>query len=250
MLNYLTINILMRTGNNDRVLQKFDSLPELTDYFPFYYLYYLAGESHLRKLETDQAAKNLSIFLDNFKGQNFIKDAYRKLAWTSLLEGDTTGYEEILIQVKEYGTTNVGQDNDAQREAQSGSIPDAELIKVRLLFDGGYYKQADSVLNQIDTTTLKKEEKIEVVYRKARIAHQTKDLLKATTYYRKAIEIGKNSPRYFAGNSALKLGEIYEIRNELDLAEYYFRFCLNLDFDEFESGIHTKAKAALKRISG
>lgn len=249
MLDYLTINILMRTGNNDRVLQKFDSLPDLNTYYPFYYLYYLEGESYLRKLETGKADEYLNVFINNFKGQNYIKDAYRKLAWTYLLDGNKPGYQETIMQVIDHGKTNIGQDNDAEREAQSGLMPNVELIKIRLLFDGGYYAKADSVLEDNDTTTLKGDEKIEAIYRKARISHQTGDNKTAITYYQKTIEKGKDSPRYFAGNAALKLGEIYESQGNLKLAEHYYRLCLDLDFDEYESGIHTKAKAALKRIS-
>lgn len=249
LLDYLTINILMKNGNNDKVLNKFDSLPDLKLYYPFEYLHYLEGESLLRKLEANQAAEFFGRFIDNFRGLNYIKDAYRKLAWSFLITGDTLGYQETIIQVIDNGNTYVGQDKDAEREAQSSYIPYTDLIKTRLLFDGGYYQQADSILDHIDTTALRSDEKIERIYRKARIAHQTNKIETAKRFYKKTIEQGQNSSRYFAGNSALKLGEIYEEQEDLAQAKHFYRVCINLNFDEYESGIHTKAKAALKRIS-
>jgi hypothetical protein len=249
LLKYLTINILMRTGNNEQVLEKFDELPDLNSYFPFYYLRYLEGEAHLRKLETEEASENFHLFIKAFDGQNFIKDAQRKIAWTHLLNKDTIGYKEAIYEVPDLGYTNVGQDKDAEREAESGNVPNAELIKARLLFDGGYYTRADSVLNTIDTSVFKVDNAIELVYRKGRIADKLNNTENAKIYYQNAIDLGKNSSRYFAGNSALKLGEIYESENNFKQAAYFYQTCLDLDFNEYETGIHSKARAALKRIS-
>jgi len=249
LLKYLTINILMRTGNNEQVLEKFNEFPDLNSYFPFYYLKYLEGEAHMRKLETEKATENYKLFIKAFKGQNFIKDAQRKIAWTYLIREDTLGYKEALYEVSELGNTNVGQDADAEREAESVNMPNTELIRARLLFDGGYYTRADSVLNAIDTSVLKKEDHLEMVYRKGRIADKLNWTENAKLYYQNAIDLGENSSRYFAGNSALKLGEIYESENDFKQAAFFYHKCLDLDFDEYETGIHTKAKAALKRIS-
>ncbi len=68
-------------------------------------------------------------------------------------------------------------------------------------------------------------------------------------FYEKTIANGSQSKRYYAGNSALKLGEIYEQEKQVSKAIFYYSLCLELDFDEFENGIQSKAKAGLKRIS-
>ena len=249
LLSYLTINILMKTGNNEFVLSKFGQLPELSAYFPFYYLRYLEAECHLRKLETGQAEVQYKFFIKNYNGQNFIKDAYRKMAWTSLLNSDTFRYQELMEKVTDNGNTHIGQDKDAEREANLKCIPNVDLIKARLLFDGGYYLQADSILYFLDTTDLTEAQTIERFYRKARIAHQTQNIQLAKSYYQKTISIGKENTRYFAGNAALKLGEIYEADSNYQDALFYYQVCLDLDFDEYESGIHSKARAGLKRVS-
>lgn len=249
LLSYLAINIQMKTGNNDWVLTKFSQLPNPEGYFPFYYLNYLTAESHLRKLDYQQAALQYDIFLKNFNGQNFVKDAYRKIAWSALIKNDIESYKRYIEKASEHGHTNIGQDKDAEREAKSGLIPNIDLVKTRLLFDGGYYKLADSILHFMDTSNLIQAQKIERIYRKARIAHESDNLVLAKTYYIKTIDIGKNNPRYFAGNSALKLGEINEAEFDYPDARFYYQLCLDIDFEEYESGIHSKAKAGLKRVS-
>lgn len=248
MLSYLTIKILMRTGNNDKVLEKFDQLPDLNAYYPFYVLQYLEAECRLRRLETKNASKHYLSFIEKFKGQNFIKDAYRKLGWIALLNNDTLQYKYLMFEVQHVGQTKFGQDIEAEYEAQTGRIPDAEFLMSRLFFDGGYYKKSDSILLALSDGAMTNEELIELNYRKASIANQLQQYQSAKIFYKETIDLGKDSPRYFAGKSALELGEIYESDLNFEQAAYYYKLCLDLDFNEYESGIHIKAKAGLKRV--
>lgn len=248
MLSYLSIKILMRTGNNDRVLEKFNQLPALSSYYPFYVLQYLEAECHLRRLDTRNANEHYLSFIEKFNGQNFIKDAYRKLAWIALLNNDTLQYQDLMIQLQDVGQTYFGQDIDAEYEAENGQIPDTDFVMSRLFFDGGYFNKSDSILNSLSGDTLTIEELIELKYRKASIAHQLQEYQFAKIFYKETIDLGKDSPRYFAGKSALELGEIYESDSNFEMAAYYYKLCLDLDFKEYESSIHIKAKAGLKRV--
>ena len=248
LLSYLQVNILMKTGRNDEAIRVFKRVNRMTGHYPFYYLDYLQGECHLRKLKTREAEPYYDIFLENFKGKNYIKDAWRKKAWIALLNGQISDYRYFMDKITEQGNDDTGQDRDAEREAEENQIPEVDLIKARLLFDGGYYLRADSVLSLMNDTVLSEEEKVEKVYRKARIADETGDEDIAEYYYRQTIEEGKRLTRYFAGNSALKLGEMYETKGDTLKALDYYNLCLKLDFDEYEAGIHSKAKAGVKRL--
>ncbi|NOX84949.1 MAG: hypothetical protein GXO86_03125 [Chlorobi bacterium] len=249
LLSYLRVNILMKTGKNDEALQLFERINRMNGYFPFYYLNYLQGECYLRKLEPRQAGPFYDDFLNHFTGKNYIKDTWRKKAWTALLSGDEMKYRYFLKKVLETGNDDTGQDRDAEREAEKNKIPNIDLIKVRLLFDGGYYQKADSILSSLPDGQLNEEERVEKVYRKARIADESGDKDIAGYYYMQTIEEGKHLPRYFAGNSALKLAEMYETGGDTIHALKYYNLCLKLDFDEYEAGIHGKAKAGVKRLS-
>ncbi len=248
LMGFLKADIHIRYGQNDLALSLLNSLPQSPDYFPFYYLRYLKGECYLRKMETDSATISYRYFLKHFDGLNYIKDAWRKQAWAALLQDNPKKYQQFMDSVKVYGATEVGADKEALKEANSGLIPNTNLLRARLLFDGGYYARAETILNTINTGRLTKDEQIERVYRYARIAHRQKNIPLAKKEYRQTIAMGSQSPHYFAANAALKLGEIFESEDSLTLAKGLYERCLNLNFYEYRNSIRGKAKEALLRI--
>ena len=70
----------------------------------------------------------------------------------------------------------------------------------------------------------------------------------ALLYYRRAIDKGKDIPRYFAANSALESAKIYEAKGEKDKAKYYYNLCLSFPNHEYKNGLDQKAKAGLNRL--
>ncbi len=249
MLTFLYVNMLARSGHNNEALQLLNKALTWKGYHPFYYLYYLKGEYRLRKLDTDARA-DYTIYTGNYQGINFIKDAWRKAGWSLLLQGDTNGYFKMMKNVLSHGETDVGADKEAEKEALRDIVPNVTLIKARLLFDGGYYKKALILLKKADTSSFKPDEKLERWYRLGRILQKTNYFKEAEKYYFITIDAGKNSPRYFAGNAALQLGNIFEVEENYAEALKYYRLCRNLDFDEYETGIKDKAKQGIKRIEG
>jgi len=248
LMDFLKTDILIRYGQNDLALRQLNSLPQSPDYYPFYYLRYLKGKCYLRKLEPDSATASFRYFLTHFKGLNYIKDAWRKRAWAALLQNNLTEYKQFMDSVRVYGATEVGADKEALKEANSDVLPNINLLRARLLFDGGYYARAKTILDTMNTGSLTKDEQIERIYRYARIAHRQKNIPLAKNEYRRVITRGNRSPRYFAANAALKLGEIYESEDSLTLAESFYEKCLNLNFDEYKNSIRGKAKEALSRV--
>jgi len=248
LMDFLKTDIHIRYGQNELAIKQLNSLPQSSDYFPFYYLRYLKGECYLKKLEPDSATASYVYFLKHFEGLNYIKDAWRKRAWAALLQNKPDKYLQLMDSVKIYGTTEVGADKAALTEANTGMIPNTNLMRARLLFDGGYYGRAKTILDTMNTRGLSKDEQTERIYRYARIAHRQNNILLAKKAYRQTIATGSLSPRYFAANSALKLGEIYESEDSLKLAKAYYEKCLDLNFDEYKNSIRGKAKEALARI--
>jgi len=247
MLTFLNANMLARSGNNDKALQLLDSALLWKGYYPFYYLHYLKGEYRLRKLDLE-AATDYQFYTTHYAGVNFIKDAWRKAGWCYLLQGDTAGYHTMMNRVVKTGSMDVDADKEAQKEALEVKIPNVVLIKTRLLFDGGYNERARQLLVAADTTNYSGDEILERLYRLGRIEHKSNNYEAAKKYYIKTIEQGKNSSRYFAGNAALQMGNIFEMENNYPMALKYYQICRNLDFDEYETSIKDKAKQGIKRI--
>jgi tetratricopeptide (TPR) repeat protein len=185
----------------------------------------------------------------NFQGNSFIKSAYQRLAWISLIKADTNGYNNYLKRVQLFGNTSIDGDKQAEKEAQSKHIPNALLLKSRLLSDGGYYAKADNILSNLDNNHLKSDyEKLEYQYRISRNNHKWGKTNLAKTDYVKTILLGENQKWYFAANSALQLAIIYENEGNRDKAVQYYKKCLSMNYDEYRTSISQKAKAGLERV--
>ncbi|MDP2722405.1 MAG: hypothetical protein Q8O72_06595 [Bacteroidales bacterium] len=246
LFKYLTINILMKEGKNDQALAIFSGINDTIRYYPFYYLSYLRAECLIRKGNYRQADENYQIFITNFKGKNYLKDAKRKQAWCRLLQDGNENYLQTLAEVKGIGYLEVGIDKEAENEAKNGLIPDTTLLKSRLLFDGGYYIEAMTQLN--NTQNLNQAEEVEKQYRMARIAHKKGEIAKAKAEYSKTIEMGKNMDLYYAANSALLLGNIFENEGNKEKAAEMYRLCLSLDFTTYRNSIRGLAKQHLSSL--
>ncbi|HNS11609.1 MAG TPA: hypothetical protein PKM97_03265 [Bacteroidia bacterium] len=248
LLRYCYINTAMKWGRNDEALSMFDSIPSDIGTFPFYYLNYKKGIARLRKLDQG-AEEDFHFFLKNFDGINHHKSVYQKLAWIELLRGNMTKYDEYMLQCIESGSLNVDEDKDAFHEAESGEVPNIILLRSRLLFDGGYYKKswAEIVGKPIDSFPRFRDQ-LEVTYRLGRIMEKLGIMDKAIYYYDQTIKNGSSTSFYFAANSALMLGSIYEEKMQFDLALEYYKKCLSLRGHEYQNSIDQKAQAGLDRI--
>lgn len=249
LLKYLAINTMMRSGKNDSALGLYSTIDSSENYYPFYYLDYLHGECHLRKLNTKLARKEYDIFLSNFNGQNFIKAAWQKTAWAELIDQDTAGYFTAIQNVLTNGITSIDADKSAEREAKNGVIPNVELLKCRLLIDGGYYSKAKTILVSLVDDNLSLIDKVEKNYRLSRIFQEIKNYPKAKKHYNITIELGSLLTAYYAANAALKLGNIYEVEKDTIRANHYYNICLDMDFEEYRNSIRGKAKQGLKRVN-
>jgi len=143
-----------------------------------------------------------------------------------------------------------GSDESAQREAESGLIPNVDLLKGRLLFDGGYYQQAHQQLNLLGENHFYSDtEKVEYWYRLGRVQQERKQHQDALKLFQKAIEKGRELPVYYACRAALEAGHIYELMGKKVKAKEYFNTCLDIKPEEHRSALHQAAKAGLNRLS-
>lgn len=248
LLIYAASVYYLHNGKNNTALNLLLNRPKGQAYFPFYYLEYLTGIAELNKLNPGSKLYFLR-FVVNFKGKNFIKSAYQRIAWIELLNNNKAGYNEYMERVMLMGSTDIDGDRQANTDAGLPSPPDKTLLKARLLFDGGYYEEALKQLKILDPETLMlPREKIEYTYRFARIYHKSGNTKEAIKSYSETLSQGRNYPYYFAANAALQLGIIYESSGNKEKASYYYRECLNLDYDEYHNSISQKAKAGLSGL--
>jgi tetratricopeptide (TPR) repeat protein len=243
---YAMALVAMRAGKNEEAITLLREAPQ--QHYPFWQREYLLGVAKLRRLDSD-AWQHLNTFLQNYQGENGVKEGYQKMAWYYAIQNNNQGYLEQMQLVQKRGEDQTEPDKVALREARMGEIPDQTLLKARLLFDGGYYQRAYDLLKNVgiqyeSNTRLH----LEYQYRLGRIYHKMGRTTEAIRAYQQTIEKGEKAPWYFACNAALQLGLLYEEKHELQNAERAFRRCLGIKPEEYSGSLHGQAKAGLGRI--
>ena len=178
-----------------------------------------------------------------------MKSAQLKLAWHRLLFFESEAqFTKRLAKIDSIGSTMLDEDKQAQRAFEGGAIPNSGLLRARLLFDGGFYKEAITALNDAKSSLKSELDFQEHRYRMARTQHESGDTDSAIESYKKVADENPINRSYFPPNSALKLGEIFELRNEKSEAIRWYRKAFTYDDHQYENSIHQKAKAAISRL--
>jgi len=245
---YALARIYMSSGMNDKAIDLLVNRPKGSEFYPFHYLDYLTALAKLHRLDKD-ADDYFHQFLSSFKGSNYIKDSYQKLAWHHFVQGSDKKYNEYMAMIIDNGNNVVDADKQAQRSAEKGEVQNYHLLRSRLLFDGGYYMEAlteltSSTKNYLDDS----KDSLEYTYRIGRIYHGWGKSDVSITYYEKTIQLGATSEYYYAANSALKLGNIYEEKKQYKKALYFYEKAQSMENRQYRNSINQKAKAGINRI--
>lgn len=237
-------------AENDAALQLLDKRTRDPEVYPVNYFSYMEGVARLQHLDYTAEAC-FRKYISNHSGRSYIRSAWQRIAWVRYLQGDTAGYRKSLAMCvsRKIPPALTDEDKAAVKEAESGELPNATLLKARLLFDGGYYREAMAELGAESAAYYKRlRDKLELTYRLARIFDKQGIKDKAIYYYEATLRNGSNQKFYFAANSALLLGQLYEREGRFDKAIEYFRLTLNLPGHEYQNSIDQKARAGLNRL--
>jgi len=249
LVNFLYAKVAQRAGYNDHAIQILSDRVQGEEYLPFPYLDFLMGLSKLRKLDPE-ADVPLKRFVNNFTGRLYLKEAYQKLAWFELVINENEqGYKKYIKRVNSVGTELVDDDKQAQKEYDEGVIPNIDILRARLLFDGGYIQRAYNYLIQNSEKYIYNSKLVlEYYYRLGRSTQELKNYPDALKYFRLTVENGRSSTKYFACNAALQMAIIYEEQKDYEKAKKYFEECLSMEPSKYKNSLHQKAKTGLDRI--
>lgn len=216
------------------------------DYYIIYFEY-LKGLINLYRLDID-ANIYLEKFVNTFEGKNFFKTAYQKLSWYYLIFYNKEKFEKNSAFIKEKGIAQFDADIQAISEINHYNFNNIDLLKARLLFDGGYYEKSEAILkNNLNNKNLLNVQD-EIFYRLARIAQKNKKNNDAIEYYNQIIAKYNNQTNYFCAVAFMNLGALYEEDAKYKLAEENYLHCLKSKNKQYKNSIEHKAKAGLNRI--
>lgn len=248
LFQYFKANIAFRTGRNDEALtvlkdMNADAHPDGKIIFD-----YLMGKALLRKLDNN-AGYYLQQYLVNLKKQEYFKEMTYNLALFYLINNNYTKYEELCTEVKTKGIDINERDREALYDASLNYTPDINLVKSRLLLDGGYFDEAKHYLSLYQQN--KRQElpyQLEFYFLTARYNFAVNLTQEAIKYFNRVIENGKDEDLYFASEAALQLGSIYEKSGEYEKAKKYYKLSLDLYHDDYYEYISDKAEKGLNRV--
>jgi TolA-binding protein len=247
--SFLTANLYIKNSNSEKALLLINSIEDSLRETPLPYLSYLKGEVLLHKGNYDLARAAYDDFLRIYKGKNYVRDAWYKKGICSWLMGNEAEARRNHAVARSIGEENTEADKYASRALMDESLPPVDLIRLRYLTDGGYYEEAQRLLNSIDGEEYRSgKNKVELHYRSARLYHKSNNLEKAIIFYRRTIEASGNSEWYFAPNACLQLGYIAIEQNRSSAAREYFKRALTYKRHEYKNSIDSKARSALDQL--
>lgn len=242
---FLMATTAIRAGKNEMAL---GWLQQLQDFNGFHYLEYLLGDALLYKGD-GEAVIHYKKYLSEHRGQDFIKAAHQKLAWSSLIfHDDETAYSTSLNKILNVGSAVTGADQQAQFAAETQLIPNRILLQARLFYDGGYFEKTLSLLTTFDSVSSGDFEKIEYHYRMARVLERLAEIERCKKHYKSTIELGRDDKRYYACNSALQLANIHFKNQEWSLAQNYVDQVLKMKPSERRTDLHQEARLLKDRM--
>lgn len=245
---YLRAFIACNTARTDEAIAILHKQPKGEEYTKYYGLDFVMGFSKLNKLDPDADIefKKVTTFSKN---NSLKKDAYRRLAWSALLQKDTTRY--LTYRRLAFSISSYKEDEDllVDKDLAKGIFPNTTILKARLLFDGGFYAQAEDVLKNINTASFKGYgHTSEYYYRYGRIMQEQKKYAKAIEYFTESINQGEKKHLYFAPFSALQLGNIYAKLGYAQTALFYYNKAIAYKNYKSQGYITQKAKQAIEEL--
>ena len=253
-------------GRSDAVLEMLGNYRQEEGEKDFPYLDLLLGEAMLNGLDT-AALLPLQRFADRYRGKHYRQYVWHKIAWCYAIRGEWDRYRDAGQEVLNSGSPYLDADVEALSETLDSLSLNPDLLKARLLFDGGYYHRALEALGvpgagiSPEAEALSGKEKLpnaiplrnrkdtlEYVYRLGRIYDRLGERDAAMRYYERVIRSDPERDWYFAPNSALHLGLMAEESGDPEMALEYYRKCLRINRSAYKRSIDYKARQGIRRM--
>lgn len=248
LYTYMAANLGINSKQTDYAKKVIEERNLSPDYMATTAWDFEMGYVKLHQLQLDDAIVYFKNFINNFKGNFYVKDVLQKLSWAYYLKGNVAEAEKYRLLTLKNGNTDSDADKKANKDAKSGKWPNPLLLKSRILNDGGYQKEALGLLHGKSLADFPKpEEALEFAYRVARIYDDIGRDDEAISFYNTAIQLGKDRQEYYAARAALQKGYIYEKRNQKELAIASYQQCLDMGDHEYKDSLDQKAKSGIAR---
>ncbi|WP_439559478.1 hypothetical protein [Dyadobacter sp.] len=254
LLHFFATTVLMKENRSEEAVVFLNEAPGGEAYVSFPFLKYLKGEIELQRGNYDAAAEHYLSFQKQYRGFNYIKDAYFKLFMCRWLAGKDAEANVFIKKISASGEMIVEADQLAERTAKeflAGKISAQQktLYQARYATDGGFLSKAWAIIQNLSENNFTAiAEKTEFNYRKARILHKMGQNAGAVPYYERCLLLSQSVSPGLGASAALQLGYIYIEKKEKQQAANYFKKAMSFKKHEYKNSIDNKARAALTEL--
>ncbi len=246
---FLASAIALKSARADEAMAFLDSLIGRNEPCPVAYAYYLYGEALLSAGNYSAAKQSYALFIQYYRGENFIKDAWYKMGVCYALLNNRTQAEVCFDQARKTGTARTEADRYADHQLSESPWPHPVNSRLRYATDGGYYKQAMEWAQQhMRDSFATKKDSVEFLYRLARLFHRINQTDTSLVLYALTIDKAGRLPWYYAPNACLQSGYIFQQRGDYAKAEQFFRKALSYPQHPYKNSIDSKAQTALAEL--
>jgi hypothetical protein len=248
---YLLMSVNKRQHRGDAALAAYRARPTGAGYLSVPYLHHMAADLLLYRGDYSASERENLVFLRDYQGQHYRKDAAFKLYLAAWLSGQpAAAVARYREQINRPGPTDVEEDNYAQHYYHEAQALHPILTRARLQIDGGYNRQALATLHSFRATpaTLWRD-RIEEPYRRARAYQGLGRLDSAWFYFEQTQTVaGPKAPYYFAPQAALQQGYLAQEAGKKAQAKFYFEKALHCPWHEYKNSTDAKALLALREL--
>ena len=254
---FAKVNIAIDYRKSDAAIETLMGTAVNPDYKKYPIFDYQMGVALLTKLDTNSTAYFYQ-YLKKTKSDIYIKDSWQKMAFAWYVNNNMPKATYCMNQVKMRGTAKLDADKQAYRFAENKVWPLIDLLRARLLIDGGYSETALTILQAIPPGTIKyPADKAEYFFRLGRVYEELTNNTGDKKYFSPAIEnyqnsiaTGKGKHEQFAARAALQMGKMYEQAGMKTEAIKKYNECLDMPSHDFQNSIDQQAKAGINRLEG
>lgn len=250
LYTFTASNLMLNNFRSEKVISIINNRNKSSEYLQPIIFDYALGSAYLHTSKYAKAIPYLKKYM-NSKSYFYKKDAALKIAYAYYLNGDIKMANIYRNKISKTGTTITDMDKQAMKVFKRNSFGDKNLLKARLLFDGGSFHESIKLLedNKLKLN-ISTSEQLEWDYRLARVYDENRQTDNAIIYYQKTLQTANPFQEYYPARAALQLAYIYERKNKKDLASKYFKKVLALEGHEYKTSFDHKAKSGLLRIQG
>lgn len=257
LLDYFTALNFLQTKQNEAALQilRQYEIYHPAGVFPLPYWNYQLGKAYYYQDAQRLAQRYLARFLKAYPDGMYYTDAAFRLGMSLTLSGQYPQAKNMFQHIAD--RSHSGFDEDEYADFMSRrflALPPTEaeltLFRARNAYDGGYYEKALQALQNLEAsvTTLTEDEKTELYYRRARLAHSQDQFAIARTYYQKCLETSPSYQQWLQAYTLYYQGEIALAKNQLSEARTCYEAALKKDDYFYQSGLENRCKARLSGI--